>query len=79
MLSTTKTEKNTGSAISSLRMSLRNVGGCFGGMCKLPPLTNYLFDEMFRLDELRSGADDPARPVNSPVEPVEKDKTGETK
>ena len=79
MLSTPKTNKKAGSAISSLRMSLQNVGGCFGGMCKLPPLTNYLFDEMFRLDELRSGADNPARPVNSPVEPVEKEKTGEQK
>jgi hypothetical protein len=79
MLSTTKAKKKASVAITSVRLSWRDVGGCFGGMCKLPPLTNYLFDEMFRLDELRSGAADQSEPVCSPVAFVKQENSGETK
>lgn len=77
MLTTTKTKKKAGGPITSVRLSLNQVGGCFGGMCRLPPLTNYLFDEMFRLDEIRSGVHNRPRAVSSPVAPAVKDQAGE--
>lgn len=53
MISANKNTRRHTYAITSARMSQNSIGGCFGGECKLPPLNRFLFDEIFRLDELR--------------------------
>ena len=79
MLTTKKNTTKADPPISSVRLSLRRAGGCFGGVCQLPPLTTILFDEMFRTDELRAGAANLPNPVNAPVAVFKNPTTGETK
>ena len=79
MLSTPKTNQTASIVISSAQMSRRRTGGCFDTLHKLPPLTDYMFDEMFRLVEMRSQIANQDTPLFSPVVDVQQDQSGEYK